>query len=101
MELKLESGKKIVDPTEDDIRQNLQTEGFAVLACDSERYIQYAVRKRLGGYWFEYQDGSIEQHYRAKDKGLTIQQVIEALCKYLRKDDSWRKDFQWEKMSFS
>lgn len=49
-------------------------------------------------YTLEYQEGSIEQHYRAMDPRLPLARVIAAFTKYLQDDKSWKADFRWERI---
>src|SRR6516162_10003148 len=99
MDLGLESGKVIHGTTEDDILSYIEGENFAILSTDSNTYIQCAEQKEPPfEYILEYQDGSMEEHYRAVDEPITLDWVISAFIKYLRDDPSWRSDFRWEKM---
>ncbi|HEV3445231.1 MAG TPA: hypothetical protein VG099_11345 [Gemmataceae bacterium] len=99
MELEVESGKIIKDATEADILCQIAAEDFAILSADPDTYLQCAKdRKAVGQYALERQDGSLQEHYRAVDKPITLERVQTAFCKYLRQDPSWRGDFQWEHM---
>jgi hypothetical protein len=102
MELRFESGKLIKEPTESDILENMKEERFAVLSVDPDTYIQCATKRRTPGeYDVEYQAGSLEEHYRAVNKPISYERVLQALCKYREHDASWRDEFQWEKMPLS
>jgi hypothetical protein len=99
VELTLESGRIIADPTEDDIWSSIVAEEFAILAVDHDTYIQYAgQKKRPSEYVLEYQDGSLDRHYQAVDRPIAVDRVTAVFLKYLRGDSSWRSDFRWEKM---
>lgn len=72
----------------------LQDEQFLILSAvpDSLTYIQFHWTERT----LEYQDASIERHFRATDDSIiSMEQIIAAFQKYARGDDSWRDDFQW------
>jgi hypothetical protein len=99
MELELESGQIIRQVSEDDILDSIEGEQFAILSLDPGTYIQCAEQQEPPfEYILEYQDGSIDEHYRAADEPITLDQVVATFLKYLRGDPSWRYDFQWEKM---
>ena len=99
MELTLESGRVIPDVTEDDILSVIEGEDFAILAIDSSNYIQCAEQgEEPYEYVLEYQDGSLNCHYQAADGPITLDRVISAFLKYLRRDSSWQSDFRWERM---
>jgi hypothetical protein len=100
MQLELESGSQIIrDPTEKDICAYVGIEGFAILSVSEYTYIQCAEHdERTGEFQLEYQDGSVDEHYRAADEPITLDRILTAFVKYLRKDESWRSDFDWEKM---
>jgi hypothetical protein len=98
MELTLGSGRVIPDATEDDIRSLIAGEEFAILGPDLT-YIQCAERREPPyDYVLEYQDGSLDRHYRAVDGPITLDRVTAAFLKYRRGDASWRDDFRWEKL---
>jgi hypothetical protein len=99
MELTLASGRVIADPTEDDIREAVAVEEFAVLGAGPMTYIQCAGQSEAPGVGtMEYQDGSLDRHFRAADVLVAAARVTGAFIKYLRMDPSWRSDFRWEKM---
>jgi hypothetical protein len=99
MELTLESGSVIADVTEEDILSSIEGEDFTILAADANTYIQCAEQTEPPyEYILEYQDGSLEEHYEAVDGPITLERVIAAFLKYLRRDESWRSDFEWDKM---
>jgi hypothetical protein len=59
------------------------------------------------GYLLEYQDGTLAEHFqalnhvKATEQLVTLQEVIDCFCKFLRADESWRTDFEWSKMNLS
>lgn len=99
LELTLASGRVIAGATEDDIRSAIEGEDFATLGVDPHYYIRCAGQKGPPhGYVLEYQDGSLDRHYRARDGSIPLDQVISAFLKYWRRDKSWQSDFQWERV---
>jgi hypothetical protein len=87
MELSFESGIVIPDVTADDIRSSIEGEDFAILSCDDTTYIQCAEQKDPPfGYHLEYQDGALDRHYSAVDELITLERVVAAFIKYLRRD---------------
>lgn len=97
MKLELESGDVFDDPDEDTIRAAIEGEGFAILGEDPMTYIQCAKEEEEPFNWvLEYQDGSLERHFRAVDAPVTLDRVVSAFIRYLRKDASWIADFEWE-----
>jgi hypothetical protein len=97
MKLELESGTVVDDPTETDIMESIEGEGFAILGDDPMTYIQCATHaEKPGEYILEYQDGSLKRHFTAVDEPITLDRVLSAFTRYLRKDASWKSDFQWE-----
>ena len=99
MQLEVESGRIIADPTEDDVRTSISAEEFAILGIDDRTYIQYAEQPEPPyDYVLEYQDGSLDSHFTAVDGPITRDRVISAFIKYLRQDTSWQIDFRWQKM---
>jgi hypothetical protein len=99
MELTLESGNVIRAVTEQDIRTSIEGEEFAILAVDENTYMQCAEQKQSPyEYVLEYQEGSLDRHYRAVDDGIPLEKVMVAFLKYLRRDASWKSDFKWERI---
>jgi hypothetical protein len=99
MELTLESGAVIDHATEQDILSLVAGEEFAILAADPDTYMQCAELKVSPyGHVLEYQAGGIDRHYRAVAEPITLDRVIAAFLKYLRRDETWLTDFQWEKV---
>lgn len=97
MELALESGRVMTDPTEADLRSAMADEQFAILGTEPDTYIQCAaIGDQPGHYILEYQDGSLDRHYQAGDGPITMDRVLSAFTKYLRRDASWLDDFRWE-----
>jgi hypothetical protein len=123
LDLIRQNGEVIPDPTELDIRRYVRSDLHSTLERGERFFIQAARRRgrltpderaRLGPvrgallgdpqfrrkreFDLEYQDGALSRHFYAVDRPITDEHVIEAYCKYLRGDGSWRSDFQWEKL---
>src|SRR5262249_44625296 len=47
------------------------------------------------GLALEFQDGSLDQHYRSKDPDLPLALVIDLFQRYARGDQSWRDEVEW------
>jgi hypothetical protein len=100
MTLQTESGKLIKNVTEAEIRKLIGEEQFAILSVDDNTYMQCSEQDDPPDeYVLEYQDGSLKRHFAATDGPITLERVVEAFVKYLRGDESWKKDFRWEKMT--
>jgi hypothetical protein len=101
MQLILESGKTIQNPSDEEIARSLPAEEFAILSDgpDSHTYLQVGERKEPPwDLMLEYQIDSLDNHFRAIDKPLSMEAVILAFQKYARDDVSWTSDFHWERM---
>jgi hypothetical protein len=102
MNLELASGRILEMVSEDAIRSSIAGEEYAILGPNSDVYMQCAQRKeRPYDYVLEFQDGSLDEHYQAVDGPIPLERVLAAFVKYLRRDASWRFDFEWEKMDLS
>src|SRR5688572_20060781 len=101
MRLEGESGEVVEDATEADIRRMVEHEEFAILG-DGDAYIQCSRDgESHGAYVLEYQEGSLDRHYRAVDEPITLQRVVFAFIGYLGRDPSWTRSFKWEKVDLS
>lgn len=98
MDLTLESGRVIRNVSDHDLLTAIHGEQFAILEADAGAYIQCARTDSPGEFALEFQDDSLDEHFRAVDGPITLDRVIEAFIKYRRGDASWRTNFRWEKM---
>jgi hypothetical protein len=115
MDLQLGSGRVIRRPTKEEILCHVEGEEFTILSIDPDSYIQCsqlnylygspmlvhrrgAIHYEKGHYDLEYQDGSLDTHFQAVDRPITMDRVQSAFLKYLRGDQTWRSDFCWQKM---
>ena len=102
MKLELESGFVATSPTDDDFTR-IEGEEFAILSgADADTYLQCAERTEPPWeYILEYQDGSLDKHYRATDGPIKLDQILVAFRKYRDGDTTWLTDFTWELMDLS
>jgi hypothetical protein len=98
MDLELESGIVLRQVAEKDLADHIEREDFAILADGPQAYMQCAKQSPGLGYVLEYQDGSVKEHYAATGGPVALDRVVSAFIKYLRRDASWRTDFQWERV---
>jgi hypothetical protein len=99
MDLQL-SDRLIRDAAESDIQACVEGDDFfGVLRARPHAYIS-CFKLDETEYNLEYQDGSVDKHYRATNNPITLDGVLSAFRKYMRGDPSWRTDFRWEKMEF-
>jgi hypothetical protein len=101
VQLTLESGKTIENPSDEEIARSLPSEEFAVLSTSpgSHTYLQFADSKDPPyNLILEYQVESLDNQYGPVNTPLTIEGITRAFQKYARGDESWRSDFQWERM---
>lgn len=99
LELTLESGRTITNPSDEEIARLVPAEEFAILSDgpDSSTYLQFA-KEQPWNLMLEYQVDSLGNHFRAADAELTMHRIVAAFQKYAKGDASWKSDFQWEQM---
>jgi hypothetical protein len=111
MRLTLEDGTAIDQPTAEAIERALRTlnwledNSFAILERGDMTYLQTAQEDvpevEQPFFVLEYQDGSVSEHYRVCEGPLPLERIIRAFQKYADQDDSWRGEFEWERMELS
>jgi hypothetical protein len=104
MQLDLESGRVIRNVKASQLRAAIEAEQFAILGTGSRgnTYMQCAVQDAAPWqYILEYQERSVDHHYRAVHQGIPLAAVTAAFAKYLAGDPSWKTDFEWEWMDLS
>src|SRR5262249_5675991 len=52
------------------------------------------------GFSVEYQEGSLDQHYRSRNGALPLAQTTEIFVRYARGDGGWRDGLDWERIYF-
>ena len=73
---------------------------FAILSKGEDTYIQ-AAGGPATGFDLEYQDGSVDRHFRCSDRPLTLDRVTAAFLLYLSGDEGWMTEFRWEHMELT
>ena len=98
MNLEVESGRIVENVAEGDIATLIDGEDFAILG-DDQSYMQCAAQ---GGqpsrYLLEYQEGSVDRHFRALEGPFSLERVVAAFSSYLRGDPAWKQTFAWERV---
>jgi hypothetical protein len=93
------TGRKLTDPSASQIAEELAAlsgggDSFAVLSRDELTYIQ-AAGARSEGFVLEYQEGSIDQHYRSTEDNLHLSTVTDVFQLYAVGDSAWRSRATW------
>ena len=52
------------------------------------------------GFALEYQEGSLDRHYKSRAAALPLDEVTDIFQKYARRDESWRPSVEWEHVPF-
>lgn len=109
MRLILGNGEVFDEPTAGEIDERLRSlnwmddDSFAILEQSDLTYLQTAREgdpdAAVPAYVLEYQEGSLAAHYRAIDEAIPLERVIAVFQKYALADESWRNEFDWEKMN--
>jgi len=105
MKLDICSEKTIVNPTEADIRSALSSlntksgDAFVILGPSDMTYIQASGDQNVG-FDLEYQEGTIHQHYRAKQEPIPLNAIIEAFIAYRNENSEWKAKFTFERISW-
>jgi hypothetical protein len=76
--------------------------GRHVLATlgDSElTYVQVAGSVRTG-FALEYQEGSLDRHYRSRAANLPLAMATDIFQRYARGDGAWRHGVEWEHVPY-
>lgn len=88
MTLKLLDGRKIESPTEEQLRQILSAfqagpdrDAFAILQRDTMTYLQVGGDPSIG-FDMEYQEGSVDRHFRADRTDFSLDEVVRAMTAY-------------------
>lgn len=105
--MEFESGAygPVSDPSENEIRDGIlridgKENSFAILSIDDETYIQTSGSPEAG-FILEYQDGSLDKHYRAADLKISQDKIVSAFVSYGNQDGVWRDSLVWEKHDLS
>jgi hypothetical protein len=104
MTLDICGDRRIQHPSDDHIRTalaNLRDEdgdSFAILGATGMTYIQVAGDQWVG-FDLEYQEGSVEAHFKATDKNITLDQAVEAFIAFRDGNTAWQSSFAFEKLT--
>ena len=105
MVMEVSGKKRIVDPTDQDIRDCLAAfddytvdrgEAFLVLGPTDMTYIQTSGDKE-NGFDVEYQEGDTEHHYRAARADFGLDEVARMLLAFRDGNPDWKNMAQWER----
>jgi len=97
--------RTIVDPSDEDIRSALggldagSGDAFVILVPAEMTYIQ-ASGDRRRGFDMEYQEGSIDRHFRATNESILVDDVAEAFIAYRSGDESWKSRFEFKRVEW-
>ena len=72
---------------------------IATLERSELSYVQ-AQGSAAAGFGLEYQEGSLDQHYRSAGGALPLARVTEIFQMYARGAAAWREGIAWEQQSF-
>jgi hypothetical protein len=100
IELELAGKEFYRNPSPDIIRGHLEAlkggiDSFAIITS-GKLYMQTA-GDTSSGFILEYQDGSIDNHWRAANQAISLEDVVFAFQCFALGDDQWRNKFEWEK----
>ena len=104
MTLDICAARQIQNPSDEQIQSELSNlsmkndDSFAILGPTGMTYIQIAGDK-TAGFDLEYQDGSTNAHFKAKDENITLDQVVEAFIAYRDGHTNWRDKFTFERIT--
>lgn len=105
MQLHICDDKIIKNPSDEDIRDafsKLDTKtgvDFIILGPTAMTYIQ-ASGDRNVGFDLEYQEGTVDKHFRAKEKHITLKDVVNAFIAYRNGSTNWQDKFDFERISW-
>lgn len=99
----VEAGRLIENPSAEDIRLSVQKEETLILGLGEYTFMQCTriTYEEPYCYSLEFQNGSVERQYEAVDGPILADRVADAMCKYLRRDLSWRSDFRWKRVALN
>lgn len=105
MRLELENGTIHEDPDFTTLETALRSFGtpgneFAVLLRDDMTYMQTQGDAETG-FVLEFQEGSLDEHFQASEKEVSIEDIIEAFKDYSVGNRNWHDRFSWEKENLS
>jgi len=101
MKLHLGDDSTIPDVQECDIddafpRLSAMDDPFAILSTEDETMYVQTYSEGDGTFLVEYQIGSTDNHFRARDGALPHTVVIDIFKRFLRRDPQWNQTIEWE-----
>jgi hypothetical protein len=103
MQLQICDDKIIKNPSDEDIRNafsKLDTktgDAFIILGPTDMTYIQSSGDRNVG-FDLEYQEGTTDKHFRAKEKHITFDDVVNAFIAYRNGSTNWQDKFDFERI---
>ena len=105
MKLNICGQKTIVNPSDKEIREALSRldtrsgDAFVILGPTDMTYIQ-ASGDRNVGFDLEYQESTVEQHFRAKNENITLDDVMESFTAYRAGRTDWKDKFDFRRVTW-
>lgn len=105
MVLEICGTRQIKNPTDEQIQSELEIlddsneDSFAILGSSKMTYIQISGDKNIG-FVLEYQEGSVDAHFRATNDKITLNEVVKAFIDYRNGNPLWQKSFTFEKITW-
>lgn len=106
LRLELHDGTVIVNPSDQEIADALNSQlaepdRYAILERYDGTYIQTCAGEGAQGGVLEHQEGSLDRHFRARNRRLIVGQIIRAFQEFAREDPTWKSSLEWEKLDLS
>ncbi len=99
-------GDEVVDPNDKQIREALSAldvsgdgVGWAILGRSEMTYVQVSGDK-TSGFDMEYQEGDVDNHYRAARENLKLEEVVEAFANYRDGRIDWSVYGDWDRITW-
>jgi hypothetical protein len=105
MTLDVCGAKRIENPTDEQIRFELSSlstqneDSFAILGPTNMTYIQVSGDKRVG-FDLEYQEGSVDAHFKAVEGKITLDAVVQAFIAYRDGVAGWQDGFTFVQITW-
>jgi hypothetical protein len=100
--LQINGARWVQNPSDDQILTELANlrdedgDSFAILSFTDMTYIQVAGDQRID-FDLEYQEGSVDAHFKATNENITLGQVVSAFIAFRDGDAAWKCSFTFEK----
>lgn len=105
MTLDVCGAKQIENPTDEQIRIELSSlstqneDSFAILGPTNMTYIQVSGDKRVG-FDLEYQEGSVDAHFKTVDGKISFNAVVRAFIAYRDGVADWQDEFTFVQITW-